>query len=115
MSLFHLRLRAQDTEKNRDRDYEIFVSKILFGFLGLTIAFGRHGARGSFKNYIFETKEEAQRFVHKILQKRLTAPQRIGCSYRLVSAYISKEETSSLWMMPQHQNAFGNSEVSDGQ
>jgi hypothetical protein len=101
MSLLHLKLRAMTADKITNRDYEIFVLKVLFGFYGVTLAFGRHGLRGTYKNHIFETKEEAKAFVCKTLRKRLTAPKRIGCSYVLVEAKVSDAEILDAWVTPE--------------
>ena len=101
MSLLHLKLRAMTSDKITNRDYEIFVLKVLFGFYGVTLAFGRHGVRGTYKNHIFETKEEAKTFVCKTLKKRLTAPKRIGCPYVLVEAKVSDAEVLDAWVTPE--------------
>ncbi len=98
MSLLHLRLRASTLDQTRDRDYEICVLKVLFGFYGVTLAFGRHGQRGTYKNHTFDTKENAQRFVFKTLQKRLSARRRIGCPYVLVEARVSEGEPLDFWV-----------------
>ncbi len=103
MSLFHLKLRAMDLDQNIDRDYEILVSKILFGLWGVTIAFGRHGVGGTYRNHTFETKEMARAFVYKTIQKRLKAPKRIGCSYALVDARALNEERLSSWLTLEQQ------------
>jgi predicted DNA-binding WGR domain protein len=107
MSLIHLRLRALDWERNIDRDYDILVMRVLFGFWGVTVAFGRHGTRGSFRNHVFETQEEAQRFVYKSLQRRLRAPKRIGCSYCFVSSETSTDQDLSSWLAPEHRRGTG--------
>lgn len=108
MSLFHVKLRAVDSQKNINRDYEVLVMKVLFGFWGVTLAFGRHGTQGTLRNHTFETKEAAQKFVRKILQKRLTAPKRIGCSYGLVSVDVAKEEVLSFWVSPDQESRLKN-------
>ena len=110
MTLFHVKMRAVKPEANIHRDYEIWAQKVLFGFLGVTIAFGKHnrGTGGRHKNYIFETKKEAQQFVHKTIQKRLSAPKRIGCPYSLVSLKIDSEETLENWLTPEQENHLKN-------
>ena len=74
---------------------------ILDAVLQVTLAFGRHGLRGTYKNHIFETKEEAKIFVCKTLKKRLTAPKRIGCPYVLVEAKVSDAEVLDAWVTPE--------------
>ncbi|RZI45111.1 WGR domain-containing protein [Candidatus Finniella inopinata] len=106
MSVFYLKLRAVDRDRNIDRDYDILVLNVLFGCWGVTLAFGRHGTRGILKNYVFDSQEEAQRFVYKTLQKRLRAPKRIGCPYRLVSAETSTDQDLSSWLVSEQQDRF---------
>jgi len=101
VSLFHLKLRAMTFNQTINRDYEILVGKVLLGFYGVTLAFGRHGLRGAYKNHIFDTKEDAQAFVCKTLKKRLTAPERIGCPYVLVVAKVADAETLDAWITPE--------------
>ncbi len=110
MSAFYLKLRAMDWDRNIDRDYDVLVMTVLFGCWGVTLAFGRHGTRGVLKNYVFDSQEDAQRFVYKTLQKRLRAPKRVGCAYRLVSAETSKDQDLSTWLVPKHQQGFGRSD-----
>ena len=108
MFFFHLKLRAIDLEQNINRDYEIFVSKVFFNCWGVTLAFGRYGTKGTYKNYVFSTKEEAQQFVHKTIQKRLKAPKRIGCPYRVISAKTSQEEPLCLWFRRDQEKVLAN-------
>jgi excinuclease UvrABC nuclease subunit len=103
--IFHLRLKAQQFERNINRDYEIAVYKVLLGFWGVVLAFGRQGKKGDSRNYVFATLQEAQQFVRKTLQKRLRAPKRIGCPYFFVSVKVDSQETLTQWLSPLHQQA----------
>lgn len=106
MSLFHLKLRAVNRQRNVDRDYDIMVMRVLLGYWGVTVAFGRHGSRGCLKNYSFATQEEARSFVHKILQRRLRAPKRLGCCYHIVSRAPSQEDGFLVWLIPEQHKQF---------
>lgn len=102
---FHLRLKAQHHERNINREYEIVAYKVLFGLWGVVLAFGRKGTRGSSRNYVFTSLQEAQKFVHKTLQKRLRAPKRIGCPYSLVSVKVDHQDNLQQWLSVQHLQA----------
>lgn len=99
--VFHLRLKAQHLERNINREYEILVYKVLFGLWGVILAFGRQGTKGTSKNYVFSTLQEAQKFVHKTVQKRLRAPKRIGCPYSLVTVKVDNLDHLPQWLLPQ--------------
>ena len=105
-AVFHLKLRAVDSVKNIDRDYEILAMKVLLGHWGVTVAFGRHGTKGDFRNHVFDSQEEAQRFVYKTIQKRLRAPRRNGCCYHLVSASALKQEDLASWVALEQREKF---------
>lgn len=99
--IFHLKIKAQKLERNINREYEILVYKVLFGLWGVILAFGRQGAKGISKNYVFLTLQEAQKFVHKTIQKRIRAPKRIGCPYSLVAVKVDHLDHLSQWLQPQ--------------
>jgi predicted DNA-binding WGR domain protein len=80
------RLKAIDSEKDIYRWYEIQTTSNLFGPWALIISSGRMGTKGRNRIHIFETEEEMNTTLKKLLEKRLTAERRIGCKlhpYRL--------------------------------
>jgi predicted DNA-binding WGR domain protein len=79
------RLKAINPDKNIYRWYEIKQSHNLFGTWSLIISSGRLGTKGRTRVLPFETEEEMNIILQKILKKRLTAEHRIGCNYALVN------------------------------
>ena len=83
---FHLLLQALHPERNVHRFYEIRAAYLLFGELGVTLSYGRWGTKGRDRTHLFDNEQEAQKFIHKVLKKRLSSPRRIGCPYTLVKS-----------------------------
>lgn len=77
---------------------------MLFNEWGVTLAYGRQGQKGKSTNYSFQTKKEAQKFVHKILQNRVRAVKRNDCPYRLSFIKIHETELLDNWIKPKQQN-----------
>jgi predicted DNA-binding WGR domain protein len=78
------RLKARDPEKGIYRWYEIKQAQDLLGSWSLIISYGRIGRKGQSKIYGFKTADEKDKFLQKILKKRLTSERRIGCNYAFV-------------------------------
>ncbi len=79
------RLKAIDLDKGIFRWYEIKPIQDLFGHWSLIVSFGRINTKGRTKIISFDTVEEMHTGLHKILKKRLTAKNRIGCNYTLIT------------------------------
>ncbi len=78
------RLKAQNPEKGIYRWYEIKQAQDLLGGWSLIISYGRIGCKGQSRIYGFKTIKEKDKFLHKILKKRLTSERRIGCNYAFI-------------------------------
>ena len=112
----HLKLKAIDHEHNIHRDYEIVITQSLFGLWGVITAYGRCAQKGKQNLYHFETEAETKIFIHKTLQKRLTARKRIGCPYTLGNNMLDSSTLPLLryWIHPQQLELLKNNHhVSD--
>lgn len=78
------RLKAINPEKGIYRWYEIKCNRDLFGSWSLILSFGRISQKGKTKLMLFDSFAEMDKYLQKILRKRLTSHTRIGCNYILV-------------------------------
>jgi predicted DNA-binding WGR domain protein len=76
---------AHHPAANRHRRYEVAVGRDLLGDWTVTIRYGRIGQDGQEKRYAAATAEPVRAVLRTHLLRRLSAPRRIGCAYRLVT------------------------------
>lgn len=76
-----IKFHAYNPERNIDRIYEIHFGKTLFGQYAMFVAWGRRSHKARYKDYIFDTKAELEKFTSKIVRKRLNATKRLGVNY----------------------------------
>ncbi len=81
--IFHIELRADDPSRNIRRFYHINVGRDLLGDLVVTIRNGRIGTFGREKYHIVKDAEEATALVRERINRRKSAPKRIGVSYEV--------------------------------
>jgi hypothetical protein len=86
-AVFAIELQAVSPQAQHRRAYEIHVGSDLFGQLVVTIDFGAIGARGQRRMHLVADIAEAQAVVRRALRRRLTAPRRIGVTYRVVACH----------------------------
>ncbi|WP_119461137.1 WGR domain-containing protein [Rhodospirillaceae bacterium SYSU D60014] len=91
-----IRLEAHRDEANHHRAYEIQVDRDLFSAWTVSIRFARVGTHGHRLRACAVSEEEARRIIGRYLARRLSAPRRIGCAYRLREVTAS----DSLNMLP---------------
>lgn len=79
------RLRAIDPDKNIFRWYEIRPIRDLFGEWSLVLSYGRIRSSGRTKTIYFRNWAYMNHYIQRVLKKRLTSGNRIGCNYNLVN------------------------------
>jgi hypothetical protein len=79
------RLIARDDTRNIKREYIIFKSESLFGDSLVNIFYGREKSRGHHLTIQFKDETEADNYIKKSLNKRLTSKKRIGCNYKFIN------------------------------
>ncbi|MGL5840145.1 MAG: WGR domain-containing protein [Sphingorhabdus sp.] len=75
------RLQALDPSRNIARGYRIEASIDLFGHWIVDLHWGRIGTRGQGRTVSFADGGKAEAFIRKVLQRRASAPKRIGINY----------------------------------
>jgi hypothetical protein len=83
MESFSIRLEACDPYHGRFRAYRIDAGTDLFGDWLVDVTYGRIGSRGRTIRHVASDEAEARKIVRRCLQRRRTAPKRIGVAYQL--------------------------------
>ena len=83
MESFRVRLEACDPSRGRFRAYRIDAGTDLLGDWLVDVTYGCIGSRGRTVRYVAGNETEARKIVRHCLQRRATAPRRIGVAYRL--------------------------------
>jgi hypothetical protein len=97
--LLSIALEAHSDELNRHRRYEISVGRDLLDHWTVTIRFGRIGAPLRETRFGSPDVGDARTIVQDRLRRRLSAPRRIGCAYR-VAAFSAKRECDMRGWIP---------------
>ena len=100
LTLLTIALEAHHDEMNRHRRYVVEVGRDLLGDWAVTIRYGRVGE--PLRALQFGSPDEARmrRVVREHLRRRLSAPRRIGCAYRLASMDAARGFAAAEWVPP---------------
>ncbi len=96
MNVFSITLQARNPERGHFRRYHLEAGLDLFGTWLVEATFGPIGAAGRTVAYAAADEAEARRIARRCLQRRTTAPKRIGTSYELRSARDSNWLSSNI-------------------
>jgi hypothetical protein len=80
---FHIKLEAKNPEKGNFRSYAIDAGPDLFGHWEIEVTYGRIGRRGRSVTYSAPDDGTAATIIRQCLQRRSTAPKRIGVPYKV--------------------------------
>ena len=81
LAAFHARLEARDPARGRFRAYCIDAGIDLLGDWLVDVTYGRIGTPGRRIRHLASGEADARRIVRHCLQRRATAPKRIGVAY----------------------------------
>jgi hypothetical protein len=87
-----------DAEKNHHRRYEVTVGCDLLDDWTIAIRYGRAGQAGRDVRFASPKPEEMRAVVPDRLRRRLSAPKRIGCPYRLAAFSAATGFEGSSWL-----------------
>jgi hypothetical protein len=82
-NLLSVALEAHHAERNFHRRYQITVGRDLLDDWTVVICYGRAGQPGRELRFGGPKAEDMRAVVRDRLRRRLSAPRRIGCPYRL--------------------------------
>jgi hypothetical protein len=97
-NLLNIVLEAHHPQRNHHRRYEIIVGKDLLDDWTVKIRFGRSGQYGRVLQFASPKAEEMRCVIRDRLRRRLSAPKRIGCSYRLSAFSTSRGVDPADWL-----------------
>lgn len=75
---YNIQFEARDPARNIARSYRIVAGQDLFGDWVAELTYGRIGAKGRTKAVLAADEAAARRYVRQCLNKRKSAPKRIG-------------------------------------
>ena len=82
-NLLSVAFEAHHLEKNHHRRYEIVIGRDLLDDWTVAVRYGRVGQSSQERHYASAKPEEVRAIIRDCLRRRLSAPKRIGCPYRL--------------------------------
>jgi predicted DNA-binding WGR domain protein len=96
--LLTLTLEAHHVERNHHRRYQITIGRDLLNDWVVVTRYGRIGQRGQEHCFAGPAADELQAVVRERLRRRLSAPKRIGCAYRVSELITAVEIDSEEWL-----------------
>jgi predicted DNA-binding WGR domain protein len=97
-NLLTLTLVAHNAERNHHRHYAVTVGRDLLNDWTVAIRFGRTGQRGRELQYADADPLAIIAIIRDRLRRRLSAPKRIGCPYRLAEFSTATGFDANAWL-----------------
>jgi hypothetical protein len=97
-SLLTLTFEAHHAERNHHRHYEVRIGRDLLDDWTVTIRYGRVGEGGQERRYGSPEPTVLRAILRDRLRRRLSAPKRIGCAYRLTHYTQAETFSSADWL-----------------
>jgi hypothetical protein len=97
-NLLNIAFEAHHAELNHHRRYEITVGRDLFDEWVVTIHYGRSGCAGRELAFGGGQPEELRRVIRNSVLRRLSAPRRIGCDYKLTELSAATLFDIDFWL-----------------
>lgn len=98
LELLTIALEAHSDERNHHRRYEVTVGQDLLGDWVVTVRFGRVGQPLRELRFASPDADAARAVLRDRLRRRLSAPRRIGCRYRMVEFIAEHDSEASGWL-----------------
>ncbi|HEY1270440.1 MAG TPA: WGR domain-containing protein [Gemmataceae bacterium] len=97
-NLLTVSLEAHNAGRNHHRRYEIRLGRDLFGDWTVCLLYGRVGRAGQLVRHSGTDPERLRQVIHESLRRRLSAPKRIGCAYRLSGLSTADGIDVAFWL-----------------
>jgi hypothetical protein len=97
-NLLSVAFEAHNQEENHPRRYQITVGRDLLDDWTVAIRYGRTGEGGREVRFASSKPEEMRAVIRDRLRRRLSAPKRIGCPYRLTALSSAPGFDASGWL-----------------
>lgn len=89
---------AHNTERNHHRRYEVILGQDLLDDWTVAIRYGRVGQGGRLLRFASRRPDDIRAVIRDRLRRRLSAPKRIGCPYRLAVFSTAPGFDASSWL-----------------
>src|SRR4051794_23024277 len=96
-NLLAVSLGAHNAEKNHHRHYQVTVGRDLLDAWTVAICYGRTGQAGRVLRYAAAEAAAMRAVVRDRLRRRLSAPRRVGCPYRLAAYSAAPGFDAASW------------------
>jgi len=97
-NLLTVAFEAHNAEKNHHRRYQVTVGRDLLDDWTVSIRYGRTGQSGRELRYAAAEPEAMRAVIRDRLRRRLSAPKRIGCPYRLAAFSSAPGFDATAWL-----------------
>jgi predicted DNA-binding WGR domain protein len=97
-NLLTVTLEARNPERNHHRRYQIILGRDLLDAWTVAIRYGRIGQGGQEWRQGSARPEEIRAVIRDRLRRRLSAPKRIGCPYRLTRLDVAPGFSAWEWL-----------------
>jgi hypothetical protein len=91
-------LEAYNQEENHHRHYAVTLGRDLLDAWTVAIRYGRTGQAGRERRYAAADPESIKAIIRDRLRRRLSAPKRIGCPYRLAAFSAAPGFDAATWL-----------------
>lgn len=98
LNLLTVAFEAHHNEHNHHRRYRITIGRDLLDDWVVNIHYGRQGQRGQEQQFVHTDEKKLRAIVRERLQRRLSAPRRIGCAYRLQELNSASGFDANAWL-----------------
>src|SRR5262245_30801642 len=97
-NLLSMHFEAHNREENHHRHYDVTIGRDLLDHWTVAIRYGRIGQGGHERRYAAADPESIKAIIRDRLRRRLSAPKRIGCPYRLAAFSAAPGFDASAWL-----------------
>jgi hypothetical protein len=97
-NLLTVSLQAHNADRNHHRRYEIRLGRDLFGEWTVCLLYSRMGRSGQMVRHTSPDPEQLRQVIQESLRRRLSAPKRIGCAYRLSELSTADGIDVAFWL-----------------
>ena len=97
-NLFSIAFEAHHSERNHHRHYAVTLGRDLLDHWTVAIRYGRTGQAGRELRYAAPEPEMIRAIIRDRLRRRLSAPKRIGCPYRLAAYSAAPGFDAAAWL-----------------
>jgi hypothetical protein len=97
-NLLTVAFEAHHPGNNHHRRYQVTVGRDLLDHWTVAILYGRVGQGGQERRYASINPDDMRAVIRDRLRRRLSAPKRIGCSYRLSAFHAAQGFDAASWL-----------------